>query len=91
MLDGWSVRQTSAKLGVEMGRVGAVVRLKEIEKEWKRIVSLPQTFSFPDFMMIINKNRLVFKTKYMVTKFSMRASLKVISYSLRLILVKDIC
>lgn len=39
MLDGWSVRQTSAQLGVEMSRVGAVLRLKEIEKEWKRIVS----------------------------------------------------
>jgi len=39
MKDGKSVREVSAELGVEMSRVGAVVRLKEIEKEWMRIVS----------------------------------------------------
>jgi len=37
MIEGKSVRQVSAELGVEMARVGAVVRLKEIEKEWERI------------------------------------------------------
>jgi len=37
---GRSVRQVSAELGIDMARVGAVVRLKEIEKEWERIVSL---------------------------------------------------
>ncbi|TVY35602.1 37S ribosomal protein S35, mitochondrial [Lachnellula subtilissima] len=37
MREGQSVREVSAKLRVEMSRVGAVVRLKEIEKEWKRI------------------------------------------------------
>ncbi|TVY90775.1 37S ribosomal protein, mitochondrial [Lachnellula willkommii] len=37
MKEGQSVREVSAKLRVEMSRVGAVVRLKEIEKEWKRI------------------------------------------------------
>ncbi|KAH8816812.1 eukaryotic mitochondrial regulator protein-domain-containing protein [Xylogone sp. PMI_703] len=36
MREGKSVREVSAELGVEMSRVGAVVRLKEIEKEWKR-------------------------------------------------------
>jgi len=36
---GRSVRQVSAELGIDMARVGAVVRLKEIEKEWERIVS----------------------------------------------------
>lgn len=46
MRAGMSVRQVSADLGVEMSRVGAVVRLKEIEKEWERIVSLPPN-SFP--------------------------------------------
>jgi hypothetical protein len=40
MKDGQSVKTVSAKLGVEMSRVGAVVRLKEIEKEWIRKVSL---------------------------------------------------
>jgi len=39
MPDGQTVRDVSASLGVEMRRVGAVVRLKEIEKEWLRIVS----------------------------------------------------
>lgn len=34
-----SVRTVSAELGVEMSRVGAIVRLKEIEKEWIRTVS----------------------------------------------------
>ncbi|PBP16387.1 tyrosine phosphatase [Diplocarpon rosae] len=37
MIEGKSVRQVSSELGVEMARVGAVVRLKEIEKEWLRI------------------------------------------------------
>lgn len=34
---GLSVRQVSAELSIDMARVGAVVRLKEIEKEWGRI------------------------------------------------------
>ncbi|KAI9649230.1 hypothetical protein NHQ30_001798 [Ciborinia camelliae] len=37
MQDARSVREVSAELGVEMSRVGAVVRLKEIEKEWERL------------------------------------------------------
>jgi hypothetical protein len=41
MQQGDSVRDVSASLGVEMSRVGAVVRLMEIEKEWERVVSLP--------------------------------------------------
>jgi hypothetical protein len=40
MMDGQSVKAVSAQLGVEMSRVGAIVRLKEIEKEWVRRVSL---------------------------------------------------
>jgi hypothetical protein len=39
MKQGKSVREVSANMGVEMSRVGAVVRLKEVELEWKRIVS----------------------------------------------------
>jgi hypothetical protein len=39
MQDGKSVRVVSAELGVEMSRVGAVVRLKEVEKEWEQTVS----------------------------------------------------
>lgn len=38
MQDAKSVREVSAELGVEMSRVGAVVRLKELEKEWERVV-----------------------------------------------------
>jgi hypothetical protein len=40
MKGGKTVREVSAELGVEMRRVGAVVRLKEVEKEWERLVSL---------------------------------------------------
>jgi len=36
MKDGKSVKDVSAELQVEMNRIGAVVRLMEIEKEWKR-------------------------------------------------------
>lgn len=39
MLDARSVREVSIEFGVDMRRVGAVVRLKEIEKEWERTVS----------------------------------------------------
>jgi hypothetical protein len=41
MKDEKTVREVSAEFGVEMRRVGAVVRLKEVEKEWERLVSLP--------------------------------------------------
>ncbi|KAK6580398.1 hypothetical protein PZA11_007420 [Diplocarpon coronariae] len=37
MIEAKSVREVSSELGIEMARVGAVVRLKEIEKEWARI------------------------------------------------------
>lgn len=39
MKNGQSVKAVSAQLGVEMSRVGAIVRLKEVEKEWARQVS----------------------------------------------------
>jgi hypothetical protein len=45
MKDGQSVRAVSAQLGVEMNRVGAIVRLKEVEKEWVRRVSFSNSFS----------------------------------------------
>ena len=38
MVGGQSVRNVSAILGVEMNRVGAVVRLKALEKEWEKEV-----------------------------------------------------
>lgn len=52
MVEGKSVREVSAELGIEMSRVGAVVRLKEIEKEWERIVSSPYlTLLFPPTLL----------------------------------------
>lgn len=39
MKEGKSVRVVSAELGVEMRRVGAVVRLKAVEKDWSKKVS----------------------------------------------------
>lgn len=39
--EGKSVREVSAETNVEMSRVAAVVRLLEIEHEWKRIVRIP--------------------------------------------------
>ena len=50
MKEGQSVREVSAQMGVEMSRVGAVVRLKEIEKEWQRIVS--SSFDFLDLFTV---------------------------------------
>lgn len=41
MHEGQSVREVSVAMKVEMARVGAVVRLKEVELEWQRIVSCP--------------------------------------------------
>ena len=39
MKDAMSVQEVSAQLGVEMRRVAAVVRLKEVEKAWVQSVS----------------------------------------------------
>ena len=38
MVNGESVRNVSAALGVEMNRVAAVVRLKAVEKQWEEQV-----------------------------------------------------
>ena len=38
--DGKTVREVSAELGVDMRRVGAVVRLKAVEENWIKEVSL---------------------------------------------------
>lgn len=50
MQDARSVREVSAELGVEMSRVGAVVRLKEIEKEWERVVCLQSFILRPNIL-----------------------------------------
>ena len=44
-----SVRDVSAALGVEMRRVGAVVRLKAIEKQWEQEVCPISTSRFSSF------------------------------------------
>ena len=77
MQDGKSVREVSAELTVEMSRVGAVVRLKEIEKEWDRTVSLTDFFFSAHLYDDLLKNRLVFKTTTWLQNLRMRASLKV--------------
>lgn len=55
MKEGLSVREVSAQMRVEMSRVGAVVRLKEIEKEWQRIVSTSKLSFRPATIMMIYK------------------------------------
>jgi len=70
---GESIKAVSSKYGVDMRRVAAVVRLKELEKAWAAQVSwfrgcssrsLPThiAHAIPAFMMITFKNRLVLKT-----------------------------
>ena len=72
MREGHSVREVSAKLGVEMARVGAVVRLMEIEKEWQRIVSLTHRHGVSSHIasMMIVKNSISLEDNYMVMKFT---------------------
>jgi hypothetical protein len=79
MQDGKSVRQVSAELTVEMSRVGAVVRLKEIEKEWEQTVCFTGFFVSPHLYDDLLKNRLVFKTTTWLQNLRMRASLKFLS------------
>ena len=73
MEDGKSVRDVSAALGVEMRRVGAVVRLKAVEKEWEKQVGnsiyyAPLELPFFQFVMMRKRTfRLVLKTSIMVT------------------------
>jgi hypothetical protein len=70
--DGLTVRTVSTLLGVGMERVGAVVRMKQMERDWvKRVsssISLLRTIPATCILMMIPfKNRLVFKTTHMVT------------------------
>ena len=92
MQDGKSVREVSAELTVEMSRVGAVVRLKEIEKEWDRTVSLTDFFFSAHLYDDLLKNRLVFKTTTWLQNLRMRASLKVLfSHRSKWIIFENIC
>lgn len=62
MKDGLSVSHVSAELGVEMNRVGAIVRLKEIEKEWVEKVCPGYSCSLHLFLRYDDQKRLVLKT-----------------------------
>lgn len=69
--DGATVSLASVEFGVSNERVGAVVRLKQMEKEW--IAQVCRTFSLsPSLhdMMSFLKNRLVFKTPTWLQKLS---------------------
>ena len=74
MEDGKSVRDVSATLHVDMNRVGAVVRLKAVEKKWEQEVCHPLSSSrfkrsfHLSFRMMRQPNRLVLKTSTLVTK-----------------------
>ena len=70
-----SVKLVSAALSVEISRVGAVVRLKSIEKEWEKVVSVPNHFLMGSYCSTIysmmsqyKQLRLVLKTHKMVTE-----------------------
>ena len=76
-----SVRDVSAALGVEMRRVGAVVRLKAIEKQWEQEVCSSLSFfscclrcTYDICAMMRQPNRLVLKTSTMVTKAKLQLS-----------------
>jgi hypothetical protein len=60
--EGATVSLASVEFGVSNERVGAVVRLKQMEKEWIAQVCPFFVLTFPHDMMSFLKNRLVFKT-----------------------------
>lgn len=53
MKRGESLKAVSAEMGVDVRRVAAVVRLKEVEKQWQREVSF---FSLPNFLVVKSPN-----------------------------------
>jgi Eukaryotic mitochondrial regulator protein len=75
IMRGEALKAVSAEMGVDVRRVAAVVRLKEVEKQWEREVSLyPCCCFFVCFALrecvlrdeTISKIRLVLKTLFMV-------------------------
>ena len=69
MVDGQDIRTVSATLSVEMRRVGAVVRLKAVEKQWESEVSCNFPLCPRGFLLPYDETtlRLVLKTFTMVT------------------------
>jgi hypothetical protein len=49
MKKGLPLKAVSARHGVDMRRVAAVIRLKELEKTWEAQVSLSHPFNTPSF------------------------------------------
>lgn len=85
--DGLTVRSVSTLMGVSMERVGAVVRMKQMERDWVKQVSLSISPPYyPPFMMIPFKNSISLEDTYMVTKFSI-ASLSDLNTPLHLLLL----
>lgn len=56
MKNGLSVKEVSKELGIEMSRVGAIVRLKEVEKAWQRQVRLPHLFLYSFQTSLVTKD-----------------------------------
>lgn len=76
--EGEAIKSVSANFGVDMRRVAAVVRLKEVEKAWEREVSPlficfihRYTYGRKQRLQVMRhqKIRLVLKTYPVVTKF----------------------
>lgn len=66
-VDNKSVRTVSVELGVEMRRVGAVVRLMQVEKRMKEEVSLHNLHvGSIEYASMMSHNRLVFQTSIVV-------------------------
>ena len=84
MRQGESIKAVSAELSVDMRRVAAVVRLKEVEKDWISKVSLlrvfPRIFHTPpppySPMMITIHSISLEDMQHMVTHLALRASLR---------------
>lgn len=77
MVNGMPLKAVSAQYSVDMRRVAAVVRMKEIEKKWERevscifrLLSLSRSFPFAS-VMICNKNSISLEDSTVVKKCSM--------------------
>jgi Eukaryotic mitochondrial regulator protein len=65
-VDGKSVRTVSVEMGVEMRRVGAVVRLVEVEKRMRKEVCLLPMFSLLHKPFVMNSKSISLPDNHMV-------------------------
>ena len=78
--DGATVSLASVEFGVSNERIGAVVRLKQMEKEWvAQVCFLSCIYPTQHDMMSFLKNRLVFKTSTWLKTLNMHGFLKLSS------------